>query len=87
MRLFALSPLLLFLALLTATPVEAQFWDPRALDGDPATAAAPLAPGLTGLGAQTWLHGFTRLICLLHGNSLLGGRLGDLGGIGISKTP
>ncbi len=54
MRLFALSPLTLFLALLTATPVQAQFWDPRALDGDPATATAPLAPKLAGLGTQTY---------------------------------
>ena len=32
-----------------------------------------------GFVGQAWLRGFTRLICLLHGNSLLGGRLGDLG--------
>jgi len=50
MRQFALSPLILILALLTATPLQAQFWDPRALDGHPATATTPLAPQLAGLG-------------------------------------
>ena len=54
MRPFTLSPLLLSLALLAAAPVNAQFWDPRALDGDPATATAPLAPRLTGLGTLTY---------------------------------
>ena len=32
-----------------------------------------------GFVGQAWLRGFTRLICLLHVDSLLGGRLGDLG--------
>ena len=53
MRLYTLSPILLSLALLAAAPVKAQFWDPRALDGDPATATSPLAPRLTGLGKLT----------------------------------
>jgi tetratricopeptide (TPR) repeat protein len=32
---------------------QAQLWDPRALEGDPVTAKAPLAPRLTGLGPLT----------------------------------
>ncbi len=54
MRPFTLSPLILYLSLLATTPVQAQFWDPRALDGDTATATAPLAPRLTGLGSRTY---------------------------------
>lgn len=50
MRTIMLSPLALAWYLLAASPADAQFWDPRALDGDPATATAPLAPRLTGLG-------------------------------------
>ncbi|MCL4720573.1 MAG: hypothetical protein KJ041_01200, partial [Gammaproteobacteria bacterium] len=34
-----------------STPATAQLWDPRALEGDPASATGPLAPRLTGLGA------------------------------------
>jgi tetratricopeptide (TPR) repeat protein len=48
-----LSPLLLSGILFLSTSADAQFWDPRALDGDPATATAPLAPKLTGLGKLT----------------------------------
>ena len=54
MRPFALSPLILSLALLAATPLQAQFWDPRALDGDAASSTTPLAPRLTGLGKTTY---------------------------------
>ena len=54
MRIFALSFLIGSVASLAATPVQAQFWDPRALDGDTATATAPLAPRLTGLGNRTY---------------------------------
>jgi len=50
MRPFMLSPFLLSGILFLSTTADAQFWDPRALDGDPATATAPLAPKLTGLG-------------------------------------
>ncbi len=38
------------LALLAATAANAQFWDPRALAIDPATATEPVAPALGGLG-------------------------------------
>jgi tetratricopeptide (TPR) repeat protein len=54
MRPFALSPLILSLALLATTPLQAQFWDPRALDGDAASSSTPLAPRLTGLGKTTY---------------------------------
>lgn len=37
------------LFVLFAQPAAAQFWDPRALEADPASATAPLAPALTGL--------------------------------------
>ncbi len=47
---FRLSPLLLSSLLFLATAADAQFWDPRALAGDPATATEPLAPKLSGLG-------------------------------------
>ncbi len=42
---------LLILVFTLAPPalVQAQFWDPRALEGDPASATGPLAPALTGL--------------------------------------
>jgi len=45
-----LSLLLLACLSLPASVAHAQFWDPRALDGDPARATAPLAPRLDGLG-------------------------------------
>lgn len=41
------------LALLLATPVFAQFHDPRALEADPLSAQGPIAPRLTGLGELT----------------------------------
>jgi hypothetical protein len=50
MRSTLLSPLALAWSLLAALPAHAQFWDPRALEGAPATARAPLAPRLAGLG-------------------------------------
>lgn len=50
MRTIMLSSLALAWYLLALSPADAQFWDPRALDGNPATATAPLAPRLTGLG-------------------------------------
>ncbi len=43
----------LVLCLLAVTTARAQMWDPRALEGDPATATQPLAPKLTGLGDAT----------------------------------
>lgn len=43
------SPAILSLLLLNGSAL-AQFWDPQALAGDPATATAPLAPRLSGLG-------------------------------------
>jgi tetratricopeptide (TPR) repeat protein len=46
-----LQPLLLSCTVFLATGANAQFWDPRALEGDPAT--APLAPRLAGLGKLT----------------------------------
>lgn len=45
-----ISITLLFLACGLAPPIQAQFWDQRALEGDPASAKAPLAPKLEGLG-------------------------------------
>ncbi|MBL8200076.1 MAG: hypothetical protein JNK40_03810 [Chromatiales bacterium] len=50
MRPFMLSSLVISLSLLSSLPANAKFWDPRALDGDPATATTPLAPRLAGLG-------------------------------------
>lgn len=50
MRTTMLSSLALACYLLAPLPADAQFWDPRALAGDPATATAPLAPRLAGLG-------------------------------------
>ncbi len=50
MRSFMLASLALSLAFLAPVPANAQFWDPRALDGDPATSKVPLAPRLDGLG-------------------------------------
>lgn len=40
----------LVLSLVLAQSATAEFWDPRALAIDPATATAPLAPALDGLG-------------------------------------
>jgi hypothetical protein len=48
-----ISVSLLFVVLGLAGPVHAQFWDKRALNGDPATAKAALAPELEGLGSAT----------------------------------
>lgn len=45
--------LLVTVAGLCSPAAMAQFWDPRALEGDPVTAKAPLAPRLTGLGPLT----------------------------------
>lgn len=46
--------LLLSACLLIAAPgVQAQFWDPRALEGDP-EASTPLAPRLDGLGSREY---------------------------------
>ncbi len=53
MRASVFGRFVLLLTWLAATAAEAQFWDPRALDGDPATATAPLAPRLSGLGTLT----------------------------------
>jgi hypothetical protein len=41
---------LLVLSIAAAPAAHAQFWDKRALEGDPASAKAPLAPRLAGLG-------------------------------------
>lgn len=51
MRATMLSSLILASALLAPRLADAQFWDPRALDGDPATATTPLAPRLAGVGS------------------------------------
>lgn len=53
MRTIMLSSLWLACSLLAPLPAQAQFWDPRALDGDPSTATVPLAPRLTGIGTLT----------------------------------
>jgi len=53
MRITLFRSIALTCSLLAALPAAAQFWDPRALAGDPATATAPLAPRLTGLGKLT----------------------------------
>jgi tetratricopeptide (TPR) repeat protein len=53
MRTIMLGSLALACCLLSPLPAAAQFWDPRALAGDPATATAPLAPRLDGLGTLT----------------------------------
>lgn len=45
-----LNTVFLSCLLLFAATADAQFWDPRALAGDPATAKEPLAPKLSGLG-------------------------------------
>jgi len=50
---FRISPLCIACLVFLATTADAQFWDPRALAGDPATATAPLAPRLSGLGNLT----------------------------------
>jgi tetratricopeptide (TPR) repeat protein len=50
---FRISPLFFACLVLLASTAHAQFWDPRALAGDPATATAPLAPRLSGLGSLT----------------------------------
>lgn len=50
MSAFRLNFALLSCLLLFAASADAQFWDPRALAGDPATAREPLAPKLSGLG-------------------------------------
>ncbi|MEO7387298.1 MAG: hypothetical protein ABIX37_10215, partial [Gammaproteobacteria bacterium] len=50
MRRIMVSLLLVATFQFALPPATAQFWDPRALDGDPATATAPLAPRLSGLG-------------------------------------
>ncbi|MBN8279337.1 MAG: hypothetical protein J0M16_01880 [Gammaproteobacteria bacterium] len=42
--------ILVAVAIFALPAAHAQFWDPRALEGDPATASSPLAPSLTGLG-------------------------------------
>lgn len=47
---FSIRSCVLGLWLLATTPALAQYWDPRALAGDPATATTPLAPRLSGVG-------------------------------------
>jgi tetratricopeptide (TPR) repeat protein len=53
MRTMMLGSIALACYLLSPLPAAAQFWDPRALAGDPATATTPLAPRLDGLGTLT----------------------------------